>query len=180
MPTTSILSRPPILASNYIFKNLGYEIHIRKTKVLALRACGGIRKVIHYRLFIKIDNEALDFVTFESSNTYMVLTFNPAGLAPSDVKANLSNYLKNLCRLPAKSQQMFYILREVLLTRFHYCFFFYSFFMKTYNDFDVSIRKFVKQILHLSHDSPNLFFYISIFDGGLVLFNARWRAHLLW
>lgn len=71
------------------------------------------------------------------------------------------------------------ILREVLLPQFHYCFSFYSYSIKSYNDFDVTIRKFVKQFLHLPHDVPNSFFYTSISDGSLGLFNARQRAPLL-
>lgn len=165
------------------FRNLalqaGLETNIRKSNIFGLRACGGIRKVIPYRPSIKFDNEALDFVTFESPITYMGLTFNPAGLVPSDVKANLSNYLKNLGRLPAKPQQKLYILREVLLSFFNYCFSFYSFSIKTYNDFDVYIRKFVKQVLHLPHNFPNSFFYTSISDGGLCLLNAQWSDLLL-
>lgn len=151
-------------------------INIRKTKVLALKAYGRIRKVLPYRPVIKIDSEALDFVTFDSPISYMGLIFNPAGLIPTDIKANLSTLLNNLGRLPAKPQQKLCILREVLLPRFHYSFSFYSYSIKTYNDFDVTIRKFVKKILHLPRDVPNAFFYTSISDGGLDLLNARWRT----
>lgn len=165
------------------FKDLaaraGLEINISKTKVLALRAIGKERKVIPYRPSVKINDMALDYVTYESSISYMGLNFNPSGIVPDDLKCGLSHYLKSLKELPAKPQQKLYILRDVLLARFQYTFSFYSYSLRSYNDFDISIRKFVKHILHLPHDVPNSFFYASITDGGLGLFNARWKAPLL-
>lgn len=108
----------------------------------------------------------------------MGLDFNPTVIVPVDLKSILYRYLKNLKDLPAKPQQKFYILRDVLLPRFHYSFSFYSYSARSYNDY-ISVRKFVKHILHLPHDVPNAFFYSSIANGGLSLLNARWRAPLL-
>lgn len=156
----------------------GLEININKTKVLALRAIGKEHKVTPYRPSIKINEMALDFVSFESPVSYIGLNFNPNGIVPEDFKSTLSRYLKNLKDLPAKPQQKLYILRDVLLARFHYSFSFYSYSIRPYNDFDISVRKFVKHILHLPHDVSNAFLYASVADGGLGLFNARWRAPL--
>lgn len=147
--------------------------------VLALRAIGKERKVIPYRPSLKINEMALDIVSHESAVFYLWLNFNPNGIVPEDFKLTLSHYHKNLKDLPAKPQQKRYILRDVLLARFHYSFSFYPYSIRSKNDFDNAIRKFVKHILHLPHDVPNAFFYFSVADGGLGLFNARWRAPLL-
>lgn len=50
---------------------------------------------------------------------------------------------------------------------------------RAYNDFDISIRKFTRELLHLPHDVPNTFFYASISDGGLGLILSRWRGPLM-
>lgn len=120
---------------------------------------------------------AFDFDSYESPVSYMGVNFNPNGIVPEDFKLSLSHYLKNLKDLSAEPQQKLYILRDVLLARFYYIFLFYSYSIRSYNDFDVCVRKFVKHILHLPHDVPNPF-YSSVADGGLGLFNARWRAPL--
>lgn len=157
----------------------GLDVNIAKTRVLALKSYGKVRKVIPYQPPIKIDNSLISFVTFDNPVEYMGLAFDPTGLVPRDLKHLLTTYLDNLHKLRAKPQQKLYILREVLLPRFHYYFSFYSYAVKTYLDFDVSVRKFVKNLLHLPKDVPNAFFYSTILDGGLGLFNARWRAPLL-
>lgn len=81
------------------FKDLaakaGLEVNISKTKVLALRAIGKERKVIPYRPSLKINEMALDFVTYESPVSYMGLNFNPSGIVPEDFKSILSRYLKS-------------------------------------------------------------------------------------
>lgn len=100
-------------------------------------------------------------------------------MVPCDIRNVLVGLLDKLKQLRAKPQERLFILREVLLPRFHYHFSFYPFSARTYNDFDIRIRKFTRGLLHLPHDVPNSFFYASISDGGLGLFCSRWRGPLL-
>lgn len=157
----------------------GLVVNCRKTRIMALKAFGRVKKVVPIRPVITLDGDALDIINFEHPVQYMGLNFNPSGLVPTDLKSSLSTLLSNLGHLAAKPQQKLYILRNVLIPRFHYIFSFYSYSIRSYNDFDITIRKFVKQLLHLPHDIPNAFFYTSVARGGLGLFCARWMAPLL-
>lgn len=152
----------------------GLEINVSKTKLLALRA----KKVLPFSPAGNVDGTNLQFVIYEEPARYIGLQFNPSGLVPCDLCNEVSVLLEKLTLLRAKQQQRLYIRREILLPRFHYQFSFYTFAAGTY-DFDVKIRKFTRDLLNLPHDVPNSFFYASISDGGLGLFNSRWRGPLL-
>lgn len=85
--------------------SLGLQLQINRFKDLAFRK---EPKVIPYRLSVKIDNMALEFVSHDSPVSYMGIDFNPTGIVPVDLKSISSQYLKNLKDLPVKPQQKLY------------------------------------------------------------------------
>lgn len=145
------------------------DINVSKTKLLTLRAYGREKKVLPYSPVVRVGNNELQFVSYTEPACYMCLNFNPSGMVPCDLRGELNTILDKLRQLRAKPQQRLFILREVLLPRFSYQFSFYTFSAKSYNELDILIRKFAKEILHLPGDVLNAFFYASIADAGLLI-----------
>lgn len=102
----------------------------------------------------------------EDTFLYLGTTFSAEGLTKIDI-AGIVNDLKIVKCSPAKPQQKLFMIRVFLIPRFYHRLIFSRLTAKNLNRIDVSIRKVIREILHLPKDLPKAAFHLRVADGGL-------------
>lgn len=104
---------------------------------------------------------------------FLGIDFSTTGRNPITTDV-LEGKLKTLAAAPLKPQQRMFLLTHHLLPGFYHHFTFSTLYSGTLKKMNISIRTFVRQILHLPKDLPRAAFHASTADGGLGIPSLRW------
>lgn len=142
-------------------------INKNKTKVLCLKEMGRIQKIVPIDPKIIHDNQVILAISFESEVKYMGLNFGPSGIVKHNMIQQLDDLLITLKSPYTKPQQKLWLLKNPLFGRFSYVLPFYDLSLSLLNQLDIRIRKFIRKIFHLPHDTPKAYYHTKVSDGGL-------------
>lgn len=122
-------------------------------------------------------NRPLKIMPFTSSFQYLGVTYTPDGRVFGNV--DIGKDLLTLKRSPTKPQQRIFFLRTMLIPRYMHLLVLGKIHCGYLRKIDLKIRRFVREVLRLPHDTPNSAMYAKVCDGGLGLPCLRWIVPML-
>lgn len=154
------------------------EINVSKTKVLSIVALGKVKKVVVRDPKLKVGNIVLNLLYNDSSIKYMGINFNSYGILKSNIISDLTELLNKLNSSYMKPQQKLWILRNCVFGKLAFRLPLTDLSVGLLNQLNIRTRKFVREIIHLPHDTPRAFYHTKVCDGGIGIFNFRLGALL--
>ncbi|KAF8774012.1 Retrovirus-related Pol polyprotein type-2 like protein [Argiope bruennichi] len=156
----------------------GLNISVEKSSTLSWKADGKNKRVIFdSKATLLVRNRPVRSFRADEKFKYLGINFTPRGRIK--FKTDLDERLNILAKSLLKPQQKFFFLVKFLLPSLYHQLTFAKLYSGMLKKLDVSVRKFVRLILHLPKDVPVAAFHANTCDGGLGVPSLRWIAPLL-
>ncbi|KAF8794330.1 Retrovirus-related Pol polyprotein type-2 like protein [Argiope bruennichi] len=156
----------------------GLNISVEKSSTLSWKADGKNKRVIfNSKSTLLVRNRPVRSFRADENFKYLGVNFTPRGRVK--FKTDLDERLNILAKSLLKPQQKFFFLVKHLLKSLYHQLTFAKLYSGMLKKLDVSVRKFVRSILHLPKDVPVAAFHANTCDGGLGVPSLRWIAPLL-
>ena len=153
------------------FAECGMRLNPSKSMILGkIPAGGGDKAVItapEARAQLYIDGERVPVMTTDGSYRYLGLLVGPCGFINGYQESVLKTKLERLQKSALKPQQKLQILRRQVITSSLYALTLGEVSQGRILAVDKIVRKFVRKICHLPHDTPNSAIHADMKAGGL-------------
>ncbi|KAG8177076.1 hypothetical protein JTE90_015728 [Oedothorax gibbosus] len=126
---------------------------------------------------VYVRNRPLKALDVVDNFTYLGVRFNSKGRL--SIKSELGSKLETLLKAPLKPQQKYFLLLKMLIPGVMHELTFSQLHAGSLKKLDLLLRKRVRAMLHLPHDTPIAAFHATTYDGGLGLPSLRWTVPLL-
>jgi hypothetical protein len=149
-----------------VLRDGGLELNSKKCATLILKVDKKRKKWYIGSDRIAIDGEPIP--TMSPTDGYKYLGIHIKGISqPANIREELCKVLTSTSKAPLKPQQRLFILRRFIIPRFIYTLTFSNILHSTLRNSDKLLRKFIRQWLHLPHDTSDAFIHAPIPSGGL-------------
>ncbi|KAF8789432.1 Retrovirus-related Pol polyprotein type-2 like protein [Argiope bruennichi] len=155
----------------------GLNISIEKSSTISWKADGKNRRVIFdSKSTLLVRNRPVRSFRADENFKYLGVNFTPRGRVK--FRTDLEERLNILAKSLLKPQQKFFFLVKYLLPSLYHQLSFVKLHSGMLKKLDISVRKFVRTVLHLPKDVPVAAFHANICDGGLGVPSLRWIVPL--
>ncbi|KAF8789558.1 Retrovirus-related Pol polyprotein type-2 like protein [Argiope bruennichi] len=154
------------------------NISIEKSSTISWKADGKNKRVIFdSKSTLLVRNRPVRYFRADENFKYLGVNFTPRGRVK--FRTDLEERLNILAKSLLKPQQKFFFLVKHLLPSLYYQLSFAKLHSSMLKKLDISVRKFVRTVLHMPKDVPVAAFHANTCDGGLDVPSLRWIAPLL-